>query len=117
MTNVLEELKRLYEAGTKGEWAHVRRNQKPVGHIRVPDGPFVFERGFGPRIAADADLIVAMHAHLPALLRIAEAAKALQRRAMISGPFHDDTALEEAFASLDEALASLAQTHPPKVKP
>jgi hypothetical protein len=65
----------LHARATQGEWAHVLRGSRPVGHIRVPDGPFVFERGFGARIAADADLIVAMHRHLPALIALARAAE------------------------------------------
>jgi hypothetical protein len=75
MTSTIQRLGELHARATQGEWAHVLRGSRPVGHIRVPDGPFVFERGFGARIAADADLIVAMHRHLPALIALARAAE------------------------------------------
>lgn len=89
--NVIEELRGLYEAGTKGPWrecganrggctccavwstsvdTHVLTTAKegddPEGACMVPKGEAI----------TNAALVAAMHRHLPALLAVAEAAKA-----------------------------------------
>lgn len=123
MTNVLEELKRLYEAGTKGAWhawqpakTCLREREWTVSRF----DPEYSHRDMEAIVCSlnsdgsNARLIACMHEHLPALLRIAEAAKELQYQGAISGPFYKEPALEAAFASMDEALASLT-TQPPEV--
>ncbi len=89
MSDIVAELRRLYEASTAGPWVHDidLHDGRLRGDVLWPSG----ERGLlvlmgcgmharvsrpQSEIVANADLIVAMHNHLPALLGVVGAARA-----------------------------------------
>jgi hypothetical protein len=107
MTDRIEELQRLHEAATKGPW----RPQADDEHDIEADagevvGNYDWEEG-GCIHRSDRDLIVAMRNALPALLRVAMAA-----RKVIGGTFDPDELRPEA-ADLDELHAALAELEKP----
>ena len=76
MGDAIAELKRLYEAGTKGEWrcseavrygADIYTGATEISKAQDEEG-----RYGGIANITDAALIVAMHSHLPALLAALE---------------------------------------------
>jgi hypothetical protein len=119
MTDRIEELQRLHEAATRGPWradvtppgpcGQVLRNESVVADHAIRGIVLVARRGTtgGVHWFKDASYIVAMRNALPALLRVARAA-----RKVIGGTFDPDELRPEA-ADLDELHAALAELEKP----
>lgn len=135
MTGRIEELQRLHEAATGGPWFahntedslfmnayavttsesepnldgctdfHKEAHDKSVVALTLLQQPRVVGHESN-RWAEDADLIAAMRNALPALLRVARAAKAIRERNQVSDWVFTDTGKltdhGELFAGLDE---------------
>jgi hypothetical protein len=105
MTDRIDELQRLHEAATKGPW----RPQADDEHDIEADagevvGNYDWEEG-GCIHRSDRDLIVAMRNALPALLRVARAARRCLDGSEVDG-WH--TPMREVdVAELREALGEL----------
>lgn len=86
MSDIVAELRRLYEAAPQGEWTC----EGPTFHgYRVyTSDEHVWNHTLTEAVET-ADLIVAMHNHLPALLQAIEAVRA--SRAYVSTSNSDDT--------------------------
>lgn len=118
MTDRIDELQRLHEAATKGPWradvtppgpcGQVLRCESVVAHHASRDIVMVARRGttHGVQWFKDATYIAAMRNALPALLRVARAAKAIRERNQVSDWVFTDTGKltdhGELFAGLDE---------------
>ena len=107
--NAIEELRRLYEAGTPGVWSrepcreHREMANQGLSCDRIRSG----QSNIYTHACPDADLIVAMHRHLPALLAVCEAALAVSRGSCDMG---EHTSVDtESFDAMEEALYTLLQ--------
>lgn len=69
----LDRLDKLCEGATPRRWVY--RRGRVYGHIATEDGRYIFERGFGVRVNADAEYIASANPIvLMALIEIARAA-------------------------------------------
>ena len=108
MTTTTQTLRRLLDEATKGPW---------IGSPNIPAEPerwWSIDQSLSAgeaiiasdfRVPDDARLIVAMHAALPALLDVAEAAEEICKEPVV-GPHNEDVILNRV-ASLREALGRL----------
>jgi hypothetical protein len=117
VTDRIEELQRLHEAATRGPWradvtppgpcGQVLRNESVVADHAIRDIVLVARRGTtgGVHWFKDASYIVAMRNALPALLRVARAARRCLDGSEVDG-WH--TPMREVdVAELREALGEL----------
>jgi hypothetical protein len=100
LDTALSEMERWAMAATPGPWEY--RRGRVYGHIATADGQYLFERGFGARVNADAEAIAACSPErILALVKVAGAAKAYR------DADDEDTELaakkiRRLFAALDE---------------
>lgn len=109
--STIDDLQRLHEAATKGEWfadpndIHVYAKHGPKSPMWLATCPTNMVASIGVRESDDARLIAALHNAWPAIHRVLVAARALMQCPKCIGPCDDPTVhaeLEEALRALDD---------------
>lgn len=105
-SDIVAELRQLYEAATGDDtrpWERIKKHDRVLGHPIYHGDPENEGVGVAFTLRA-ADLIVAMHNHLPALLDVVDEARNVRL-------YHSDPGMLKAMLyRLGEALAALERS-------